>query len=100
MPLSNSVKVNKKTIQLGVRGFFSWFYFLPEVYLWFGLWKYHYSNKQTVKCTCITLYIYTVHCTIRTRAQSVRRQNEKRTSERYEMVTYKDNTKVARKISV
>ena len=51
MPLSNSVKVNKKSIQLGWRGFFSWFYFLPELYLWFKLWKYHYSNKQTVKCT-------------------------------------------------
>ena len=96
MPLSNSDKVNKKTIYIGWKCFFSWFYFLPEVGLWFRLWQYHYSNKQTVKSTCITLYNEIVHCTIRTRAQSVRRQHEKRTPEKSEMVTYKDTTQVAR----
>ena len=39
--------------------------------------------------------IYTVHCTIRARAQSVRRQHRRRTSEKSEMVTYKDSTQVA-----
>ena len=48
-----------------------------------------------VKCTCISLYHYTVHCTIRTRDQSVRRQHRRRTSEKSEMVTYKDTTQVA-----
>ena len=47
-----------------------------------------------MKCTCITLYNYTVHCTIRTRAQSVRRQHRKRNSEKSEMVTYKHVTEV------
>ena len=49
-----------------------------------------------MKCTCITLYNYTVHCTIRTRAQSVRRQHRKRNSEKSEMVTYKHVTEVVR----
>ena len=49
-----------------------------------------------MKCTCITLYNYTVHCTIRTRAQSVRRQHRKRNSEKSEMVTYKYVTEVVR----
>ena len=39
---------------------------------------------------------YTVYCTIRTRAQSVRRQHEKRTSEKSEMVTYKHGNGVVR----
>ena len=94
MPLSNSVKVNNKTIQIRCKGFLSSFDFLPEVYFWFRLWQYHYSNKQTVNCTCITLYTFTVHCTIRTRAQSVRRQHEKRTSEKSEMVTCEDILKL------
>ena len=55
MLLSNSVKVNDKTIKILCKGFLSSFEFLPEVYLWFRLCQYHYSNKQTVKCTCITL---------------------------------------------
>ena len=54
------------------------------------------SNKQTVKCTCITLYNCTVYCTIRTRAQSDRRQQGKRTPEEIEMVTYKYATEVVR----
>jgi len=58
------------------------------------LWKYHWSNKQTIKCTCIILYNYTVHCNIRTREQSVRRQHRKRNSEKSEMVTYKHVTEV------
>ena len=94
MLLSNSVKVNKKTIEIRWMCFLSWFDFLPEVYLWFRLWQYHYSNKQTVKCTCITLYTYTAHCTMRTRSQSVRRQHEKRTSEQNEMVTCEDILKL------
>ena len=44
----------------------------------------------------ITVYRYSVHCTIRTRAQSVRRQHEKRTSEKSDMVTYKDTTQGAK----
>ena len=96
MLLSNSVKVNDKTIKILCKGFLSSFEFLPEVYLWFRLCQYHYSNKQTIKCTCITLYTFTVHFTIRTKAQSVRRQHEKRTSEKSEMVTCEDNTEVAR----
>merc|ERR1711954_52482 len=54
------------------------------------------SNKQTVKCTCITLYICTLHCTIRTRAQSVRRKQRKRTSVEREMATYNHVTEVVR----
>ena len=96
MPLSNSVKVNNKTIQMRCKGFLSSFYFLPEVYLWFRLWQYHYSNKQTVNYTCITLYNFTVHCTIRTRAWSVKRPLRKRTSQEREIVTYKHVTEVVR----
>ena len=96
MPLSNSGKVKNKTIQIRWKGFLSSFDFLLEVYLWFWLWQYHYLNKQTFKCTCITLYTYTVHCTTMTRSQSVRRQHEKRTSEKSEMVTCEDNTELAR----
>ena len=47
---------------------------------------------------CITLCHYTVHCIIRTRAQSVRRQHKKRNSEKRELVTYKDISQVARKM--
>merc|ERR1711954_464625 len=54
------------------------------------------SNKQTVKCTCITLYICTLHCTIRNRAQSARRKQRKRTSVESEMVTYNHDTEVVR----
>ena len=49
-----------------------------------------------MRCTCITLYNYTGHCTIRTRAQSVRRQHRKRNSEKSKMVTYKYVTEVLR----
>ena len=42
------------------------------------------------------MYTYTVHCTIRTRAQFVRRYQGKRTSEKNEMVTYKDATQAVR----
>ena len=76
------------------------FDFLPQVHLWFRPRHYHYSNKPSVKCTCITLYTYTVHCTIRTRAQSVRRQHRKRTSEKNEMVIYNDSTQVDRNMWV
>merc|ERR1712114_64944 len=82
------------------KGFLSSFEFLPEVYLWFRPGQYHYSYKQTIKCTCITLYTYTVHLRIRTKAQSVRRQHKKRTSEKSEMVTYEDITQVARNMWV
>ena len=54
------------------------------------------SDKQTVKCTCITLYNCTVQCTTRYRAQSVRRQQRKRTSQESEMVTYKHVNEVVR----
>ena len=37
-----------------------------------------------------------VHFTIRIRAQSGRRQHEKKTSEKIEMVTYKDTTQVGK----
>ena len=30
--------------------------YFPQVYFWFRLWQYHWSTKQTIKCTCITLY--------------------------------------------
>ena len=49
-----------------------------------------------MKCTCIKLYNYTAHCTIRTRGQSVIRQHRKRKSEKSEMVTYKHVTEVVR----
>ena len=54
---------------------------LPQVHLWFRLWQYHWSYKHTVKFAFITLYNYTLHCTISTRAPSIRRQQRKRTSE-------------------
>ena len=54
-----------------------------------GWLKYNWWNKQTVICTCITQYTYTVHCIMRTRAQSDRRQHRRRTSEKSEMLTYK-----------
>merc|ERR1711954_600665 len=54
------------------------------------------SNKKTVKCTFITLYNCTAHYTIHTRAQSVRRQQRKRTSQDSEMVTYKQVTEGVR----
>ena len=62
MPLSNSVKVNNKTIQIRCKGFLSSFDFLPEVYLWFRLWQYHYSSKQPVKCAYITVYSISGQC--------------------------------------
>ena len=52
------------------------------LFLWFKLWQCHQSNIQTVNGTYITLYNYTLDCTIRTRAQSVRRQHRKMTSEK------------------
>ena len=54
-------------------------------------------GKQTTICTYITLYSYTVHCTIRTRAHSVRRQQGERTSEESEIVTHKHATEVVKK---
>ena len=42
------------------------------------------------------MYNYTVHCTIRTRAQLVKRYQGKRTSEKSEILTYKDATQVVR----
>ena len=93
-PLSYSVKVNNKTIQIRCKGFLSSFF--HRIYLWFRIWHYHYSNKKTVKSTRITLYTYTIHCIIRTVAQSVRRQHEKRTSEKSKRVTCEDTTEVAR----
>merc|ERR1711954_587898 len=41
-------------------------------------------------------YNYKVHCTIRTRGQSVRRQHRKRNSETSEMVTYTHVTEEVR----
>merc|ERR1711954_498733 len=55
-----------------------------------------FENKQTVKCTSITLYNCTVHFTIRTRAQSIKRQQMRRTSQESEMVTLKHVTEVVR----
>ena len=40
---------------------------------------------------------YTVQCTIRTKAQSIRRQHRKRTWEKSDMVTYEDSIQVVRK---
>merc|ERR1711954_491212 len=40
------------------------------------------------------VYTYTVHCTTMTRSQSVRRQHEKRTSGKSEMVTCEDIRKL------
>ena len=74
--------------------------FYPQVHLWLRHWYYHNSNRQTVKYTCITLYNHTVHCNIRNRAQSVRRQHRKRTSEESEIVTYKDTTQWLRNMWV
>ena len=87
LPYSNSVNVNNQKVQSVCRSSFD---YLPQVYLWFWLWQYHLSSKQTVKCKCITLYDYTVYCTIRNIVQSVIRQHRKRTLEKSEMVTYKD----------
>ena len=61
--------------------------------------KYSLSNKQTSICTCITLYNCTIHCTKRTRAQSVRRQQRKRSSQESEMVN-KHVTEVVRNMYV
>ena len=56
-----------------------------------------YSNINiNIKCKWITLYNCILHCTISTRAQSVRRQQRKRTSEESEMVTYNHVTEVVR----
>ena len=92
MPFSKSVTASKKTIQSRCKNFSSSFNFLPSV----RPWQYHYTNKQTVNCTCITQYTHTLHCTVRTRAQSIRRQQRKRTSEESEMVTYNHVTEVVR----
>ena len=40
---------------------------------------------------------YTVHYTIRTKAQPLRRQQRKSTREKSDMVTYEDSTQVVRK---
>ena len=48
-----------------------------------------------IKQTNRKMYMhYTVHCTIRTRAQSARRQHRRRVSEKNDMVTYKDSTQL------
>ena len=62
LPYSNSVNVNNQKVQSVCRSSFD---YLPQVYLWFWLWQYHLSSKQTVKCKCIALYDYTVHCAIK-----------------------------------
>merc|ERR1712081_36560 len=54
------------------------------------------NEFKNVKCTCITHYTCTLHCTIKTRAQSVKRHQRKRTSQGSEMVTYKHVTEVVR----
>ena len=54
------------------------------------------SNKQTVKCTFITLYNRTVHSTNRYRAQLARIQQRERTSMEREMVTYEQVNEVVR----
>ena len=59
---------------------------------WHSLWNLKYS--------CITLYNYTMDCTISTSAQLLRRQHRMRTSKKSEMVTYKDTTQVARNMLV
>ena len=63
------------------------------------------TNKQILLikptiCQCITLQYYTVHCIIKTRAQIVRRYQGKKTSEKSEIVTYKDATPLFRYICV
>ena len=40
------------------------------------------NQTNKLNCTYILLYNYTIHCTIKTRAQSGRKQHEKRTSEK------------------
>ena len=49
--------------------------------------------KQT---NCKMYMNYTVHCTIKTRAQSVRRQQRERTSPESELVTYEHVNEVVR----
>ena len=71
--------------------------YLPQVYLWFRVSQPHQLDKQTIKCTCITLSNYTVHCTIRTKDQLIRRHHRKRTSKKSDMMTYKDSTHVVSK---
>ena len=95
MSHSKLAQVNNTTVHIRCKGLSS-FYFLPQVNLWFVLWHYHYSNKQTVKYSFISLYNRTVHCTIRNKAKSVRRQHRKGTSEASEILTYKGTTQVVR----
>ena len=78
----------------------SYFDYLPQVHLGVKLWQYYWSNKQTVKYQCITMYNYTLLCTISTRTQLLRRQHRKRTSKKSEMETYKETTKIARNMLV
>ena len=96
MSFSNSVQVSKNTVHSRCKCLSSSFDFLPQLDLWFRLLHYHYSNKQTLKYTCITLYSYTVHSIIRTRAQSVRRQHKKRNLEESKILTYRDTTQALR----
>merc|ERR1712081_154263 len=54
------------------------------------------SNKQTIKCTCITLYNCTEHSTTWYRAQLARRQQRERTSPESELVAYEHVNEVVR----
>ena len=53
-------------------------------------------SKRLSSVPCGTLYNCSLHCTTRYRAQSVRRQQRKRTSQESEMVTYKHVNEVVR----
>ena len=58
-------------------------------------------KRSLIKQTNCKMYMhYTVHCTIRTRAQSVRGQHRIRTSEEREILTYKGTTPVVRNMWV
>ena len=56
------------------------------------------QTKKTVKYSQITLYNYTIYCTISTRAQLLKRQHRRRTQKKSEMVTYNHTTQASRNI--
>ena len=87
LSFSKSVDVSQQRVQSDIKAFFSSFDYIPQVYIWLRLCTYNASNKHIVKYTCITLYNYTVHCTMRARAQSTRWQQRKEPSHKREIVT-------------
>ena len=95
MPFSNSVSLNNQTAQRACKGFSSSFDYVSSISLVQPM------KISSLKQTNCKMYMHcTVPCSTRNRAQLVKRQQRKRTSQESEMVTYKHVNEVGRNICV